>query len=188
MKIINVRGSNASGKSTAVKKYIEGYSQKVIELNGNYVTYVKEIDAYVIGRYDCTSPGCDRYKSFDDVFEQIVFLLKTEQPELIIYEGMLISKEFKRTYLLSRVAAKYGYEFYCVVLVRDFFNVIKLLEKRNNGREYNSANVMRTYESVLSCAQRLKEKGVRVVEVNPDHYKEDEMKKILEGVINGQRN
>ena len=185
MKIINVRGSNASGKSTTVKQFLDGHPQEVLELNGNYVTFASDMNAYVLGRYDCTSPGCDRYKSFDEVFDQILFLIKKKKPELIIYEGMLISKEFKRTYLLSRVAKLHGYEFYCIVLVRDFFNVIKLLEKRNNGKDYNSANVMRTYETVLSCSTRLKEKGVNVIEVDVDSYKENEMKNILEGVVNG---
>lgn len=182
--VINIRGCNGAGKSTIVKQFIDRYNTSIIEIDsGSVVSYVKSIDTYILGRYDVTSGGCDRYSSVEEVFSAVVGILKKYHPKAIVYEGAIYSTIFKSNYLLAKCVERYNGKFISVVLHREFSNIVRLIEDRNGGKNFNTANVLGKYEAVITSSKKLELAGVKTYNIDVDAIKKNNMGKILEKIM-----
>lgn len=186
--IINVRGSNASGKTTVVREFIKSYGDdaEIEQINGNIVTRCGK-DAYALGRYDKKNGGCDGYKGRDHVFAALDSVIIEKQPRIIIYEGLIYSKTVKMALDVAQTFARYGYRYKGIYLRCRFAEVIRRLEERNGGRKYNILSVKNTYDSCLSAYKSIKAKGLDIVRIDTDGYSFEDMKHILPDAIKDMR-
>lgn len=179
--IIQIIGTNASGKSTSVRKFIERYEDiqvlRTDNVHHSLYTLCDGGKAVVMGDYtdpNCTTPGCDRMSGQKEVLESISWVIKQYQPEVVIYEGILYGS-MKFILTMSSFAKRKGYEWVGIFLQRDFMSGIALLEKRNNGGDYNIANISSKYTQYDKNFLKCKKHGLNVVRFNPDEVEIDKM-------------
>lgn len=95
--LFNIRGTNGSGKSYALRKLMTGESSVTME--GAYkVTHYSDRNLYVIGSYDNACGGLDTVKKFEETNEMA---LKYIQLGNVAMEGILWSTVFKSSYELD---------------------------------------------------------------------------------------
>ena len=109
-----------------------------------------------------------------EVLESISWVIKQYQPEVVIYEGILYGS-MKFILTMSSFAKRKGYEWVGIFLQRDFMSGIALLEKRNNGGDYNIANISSKYTQYDKNFLKCKKHGLNVVRFNPDEVEIDKM-------------
>ena len=191
--ILNIRGCNASGKTTAVREYIKTFKDsQIININGHVFTRCSDT-IFALGRYDKKNGGCDGYKGGNYVIEAISTIIEKERPKLIIYEGMLYSKTFKFAYSVDLLFKERGYRYKGVYLYRPFPDIIKLLEARNNGANYDISHILNTHKANETSYKKLKDAGIDITKVDAGKIPLEEMKNIIKqidrtigGVKNGQ--
>lgn len=181
--IINIRGCNASGKSTTVRGFINSFADTEIEtIGGNEYTRCGA-DAYVLGRYNQTSGGCDRYDGKDHVMRAIKTIIEQRHPHIIVYEGMIYSKTAKMAQEIEDAYRQYGYSYKGVYLWCRFSEIIRRLELRNGGRPYNIASVKRTYDACYNSYKNIKAKGLDIIRINMENMSIDDMAQIIPQLI-----
>ena len=93
--VIQIKGSNASGKTTIVKQLIE-LSNNVRYLRWNngkvYATVMDDLKWVAVGLYDDKPMGgCDRLSTVDTVKRAIVDIIDDYPHYVVVFEGMMIS-------------------------------------------------------------------------------------------------
>lgn len=180
---MNVRGSNASGKTTAVRGFIDSFGDTAIEtIGGNECTRCGS-DAYVLGRYDKKNGGCDGYSGRDQVLRAIKAIIRQRHPSVIIYEGMIYSKTVKMARDVGEIFAIEGYRYKGIFLRCRFTEVIRRLEARNDGRPYDILSVKKTYDACYSTYKSIKAEGIDIVRIDTDGMGIDEMAQIIPDAI-----
>lgn len=107
-KVLDVRGTHGSGKSTLVRKILETYEAKAVTENGEHLGYyAAAIDCGVIARYTETGGGCDGIKTADEVVRRVK--LFHSRYRTTVFEGVLVSHTFSR---YARLADELGRENY----------------------------------------------------------------------------
>lgn len=176
---MNVRGSNASGKTTAVRGFIAGFEDTAIEtIDGNMVTRCGS-DAYVLGRYDRKNGGCDAYSGRDQVIQAIKTVIRQRHPRIIVYEGMIYSKTVKMARDVGEIFVREGYHYKGVYLRCRFAEVIRRLEARNDGRPYDILSVKKTYDACYSTFKSIQDSGMDIIRIDTDEIGIDEMAQII---------
>ena len=106
--IINIRGTSGSGKSTLIRRIMDCYETKMAvrrsdepkrkQPHGYILSRPKGRDCVIVGHYETPCGGCDTINGMDRIYQ-----LVREGAEAgydVIFEGLLISAEFNRTYAL----------------------------------------------------------------------------------------
>lgn len=105
--IINIRGTSGSGKTTLVRRIMEQFNGRLRIYTkdrkrpvGYLLTRPGKRSLFLVGHYETDCGGCDTITSVDRVYE-IVDQAKAAGHD-VLYEGLLISAEFRRTLALSQ--------------------------------------------------------------------------------------
>jgi thymidylate kinase len=106
--IVNIRGANASGKTTLVRQFIAHSAAAGLEVRLQDSTVVRghllshpalTLPIAVLGLYDASKySGCDKIKSADQIEEAVRSLAQSDglvDPH-VIFEGFRVSKSFSR--------------------------------------------------------------------------------------------
>lgn len=177
--IINPRGCNASGKTTVTRGYIEHFPKAHLEqINGAWVTKCSD-EVFVLGRYDKKNGGCDGYSGREQVIETISAIIDLCSPSVIVYEGMLYSTFSKIAIDIDKRFRPFGYRYQGIYLYRKFSSIIRLLETRNGGEEYNIANISSHYRSNENAYKTLRGAGLNIAKINADEFTLEEMREII---------
>ena len=183
-KVIQLRATNAMGKTTVIRQFINKYNlivDKINVLNDKvYVTHSKDNTLFILGKYNDKWGGCDNFKDKQQVFNTIVFLVKNYQPKYIIFEGLLYGKTFQFAYNLNNYLKRYNYKYKGIVLNSSFEFALERLKKRNNNSEINIEAFYNTWYSVLNSYKKLKQKNVDMELIDITSIKYEDMVKILE--------
>lgn len=193
MIVVQLRGCNASGKSTIVRQFVERnlLTIQTIDVKGEkiQITTNKDYSIVVLGRYDKEIGGCDLFKKgTKQVYGTIVHCIKNWQPKIIVYEGVILSTLTTFTRTVYNTVKAYGYKFVSLYLHRKFDNIIKLLEKRNGGASYNINNIISKYKGCFSSYKSCKKRGLPVKKIDVDGIKFEDMYKVLEDEISIAKN
>lgn len=182
-RIINIRGCNASGKTTTVREFIKQFPNAQIgQVAGSYVTRCTP-KIFVLGRYDKKNGGCDGYSGTAEVISAIDALIKTFHPEVIIYEGMLYSKTAKFAQDVANRFISAGYSWTGILLHRELKSIFSLLEARNGGARYDVRTIINTYNGCESSYKTLAARGMDIKRIDVDGLPFEQMKEILNGAI-----
>ena len=111
MTIVNLRGTSGSGKSTVIRRVMETYPMRVsVKREGRerpigYIcTWAKIPEGrrplFVLGHYETDCGGCDTIPEIQQVYD-MVREAATVYGMDVLYEGLLISAEFRRTHEMS---------------------------------------------------------------------------------------
>lgn len=183
-KIIQIRGANATGKTTAVRQFIEKHNLKLtfVSVKGKETPFYVSEDRniVVLGRYDKTTGGCDLFSGKSQVIAAIMYAVKTYGAETIVFEGFIYGKSFAFGHGLNGLSKILGYEYVGVVLSRDFNHTVELLTARNGGSYFSIENLRRTCTDVEKSYRKLKAAGVKMKNVNADSLPLEKMYTVLE--------
>src|SRR5271163_3831687 len=99
--ILNIRGTNGSGKSTVVRKLISHLGVVSVFRNekGKIWAYELGEKVYVLGKYETACGGLDTYKNFAQTRESIRKFVPLGN---IVCEGVLWSTVFKQSDEVAR--------------------------------------------------------------------------------------
>lgn len=186
-KLIQIRGANASGKTTAVRGLIEegNFDVLFVEIQGKNYPYTYDGKIAIAGRYDKNEcGGADAcIHSAEALQEYIVKLLKDLGPEAFILDAVMYGTTFKFGYELSVVCKKLGYEYIGLCFTQPFEETLRRIYGRNGGREINAESLLDKQNSSLKSFSKLKAAGVNVRLIDTSKIPKDEMKGIIKGVL-----
>lgn len=176
-KVINVRGTSGSGKSTVVRKIMELYPAKTrIMIPGRKqpLGYILNRappggrPLAVIGHYETACGGCDTIKFMDDVMARVRegnrFALD------VLFEGVLLSGEAKRFIDLWVD----GIPLQCLYLTTpidvciDSINTRRQAKHGDNAAPVNPTITTNRQKSIASARRRMDEVGIPSVDVSRD--------------------
>lgn len=191
--VINIRGSHSTGKTTAVRDFIKKHNNVKEETiyTGKYkskFTIINNDEIVVFGTYSSEGCcGCDKdCKGREHLLEMMSYTLKKIKPKYIIYEGILYGTTFKLAQDVHRLSKIYGYSWECILLYRPLSSLIKLIEERNKGADYDVLTVESRYKSSYTSTKKLKEAGYKTNIIQADKIEKENMYKILSEVIYGK--
>ena len=136
--IINIRGTNGSGKTWTVRQLINAYAATPI-MCGKYIEGYQCGGARVVGRYDRPSGGCDAIKTQDEVCN-LVRSYSAHGP--VIFEGLLVSGIFDRYRKLSSEYIDYRWVFLNTPLDICLGNISARRMQVGKSKEFDPVNVI----------------------------------------------
>lgn len=169
LNIVNIRGTNGSGKSTIPMKMIEAdRSTFILVDNGEEVaTVIPSYKTVAIGTYRRKTGGLDGIRStgrMKEVLEKVKYL------DLhILLEGILASTvfstyrdifyQFEQEHFITRKAVVYN-------ILPPFETVKERVRKRNGGKEVKWEQVEGKYRTVERNATKFRESGLTSIVVD----------------------
>lgn len=169
-KVLNVRGTHGSGKSTVVRRIKDLYqtiSPTILPGRGRPFGYncqgANYEPVYIPGHYETPTGGCDTISSIEDIFGSV--LTAAEAGISVLFEGIVAQHSATRLFELNSkhpvtvIVLKTTLEL-CIE------SVIGRRKERGQDGPFNPRNVEKEFKSVLSSTKRLKENGIKVLELD----------------------
>lgn len=185
-KVIQVRGANASGKSTVVGQFMLKREASIKRLKGRYPITEADDGRYVaLGEYyeGAAYPGIDSYRNRDAVFDAVFTAIDEYRPELIVYEGLISSTTRKMALDLRSKLSGSGYSYKAIWLQRSLEDSVRLMRKRSRGGVLSVDNLIKKMMIVDRSTKSLMLAGVDVRLVRTDDVKYEDMGAILEAEL-----
>lgn len=181
--VINVRGINASGKSTAVREWCIAHSLKpvAIRFQGQEYRVMTNGREYALGWYKpySESEGLDSMKSDKDEFKLFLhWFLRKYRPDVVVYEKQIWATTFKLTNEISCICRKYGYKFAAVLMQIGYEDALNRLYNRNGGKDTDFNNFDGRYKAVYTSARTIAEHGIPLFYVDSMKVRAEDMKEI----------
>lgn len=182
--VINVRGINASGKSTAVREFCRTFDLKPeqIQFQGNKYRVMTDGKKYVIGWYKpySDSEGCDSLDVDKEAFKRFLqHLIGGVRPELIVYEKQIWSTTYKLTGEIIDLSKAYGYNFLVVQMMIGYEDSLNRLFFRNGGKNVNLENFDTRFTGVQRSLKQLEKRNIFILYSDPLKIPIERMKEVL---------
>lgn len=182
-RIVQVRGTTGSGKTTAVRTAIAlagGGDTRPMRGNGTnqHVTVTPEFT--VLGDYNNPSAcvGCDRFDNREDLLH-VLRNTVASGAERILFEGMIYSHTYKLATDINRIAMQNGYEYSCVFLNVDFETALTRIFERNGGKPIKYDKLAEKILRFAVAREKIRASGIRCVDVAADTLDADEVGSIV---------
>lgn len=187
--VLQIRGSNATGKTTVVKGFIERNRLFKRSINirkfGECFYYSDCSNKYiVIGDYEKKNGGCDCLKGAEHVYCFLKEIIEAYEPEILIFEGFIYSTSAKFARVLNKELNKCGYKFKAIFLYRDFNDVIDKISIRNGGAKLNIESLYSSYNSAIKAYINLLKSGINIKRIDVTNYEFEDMKSLISEEIN----
>lgn len=171
--VLNVRGTSGSGKSTLIRGLLDRYPERepfYIEGRKRPLYYVlsgaKDLpDIAVVGHYETACGGCDTITHLDTILETVRKLAQTYP---VVFEGLLVSAEFKRTLALKDEHGLDLSVFHIEIPLEQCVESVnaRRREKNPDAPDVNPKGTENKWKVTRRTCERLREARVRVFEGN----------------------
>lgn len=187
--VIQLRGTNASGKSTAMRQYCaaRGLKPTWLDTSPKRTKIMSDGKISVLGWYQPYSiaEGCDAALSGRAQLLSALEALFKRGQEVVAFEGMIYSNTYLLPTRVDRLAKKYGYKFIACFLACSYTTELQRLMNRNGGKDIDFDNFdMKFYTSRKSFGKLL-QSGILCYEVDTDRTPIDDMGGVIEEAIRG---
>jgi len=175
--ILRVAGTFGSGKTTAMREFLNGYPGEVFMKANKIQGYKVKLDeaglqvpAYILGKYDNTCGGTDAIKTQAEIAEKI---MKAHPYGHVLYEGALVSASGLTGQVTQAVHAT-GCDVYAFLdtpLEVCIERVKKRRTEAGNDKEFDPKNLEDKFQSVINCYRNLRREGydVRLIDHTRPH-------------------
>ena len=175
--ILRVAGTFGSGKTTAVRKFLNDYDTTVLHANNKIAGYAVEAKSagiqkpiFILGKYDNVCGGTDAMKTQEDIATRI---LQAHPAGHVLYEGALVSASGLNG-AVTKAVHETGCDVYAFLDTPQDLCIQRVLGRRaaaGNDKEFNPKNLIQKYDSVIGCYKNLKKAGydVRVIDHKDPH-------------------
>lgn len=186
MKVIQLRGTNATGKTTTIRQFIErgAFEVRSIRIGKRDIEYHwdNERRIAIIGRYDqAMSGGVDGYITDKNLLrDTIIRMLREIKPEALLFEGIVYGVTFQFAYELARVlkAIKCDYVGICFLPPLDV--VFDRLAERNGNKEVDYMSVQSKWFTAERAYHKLRDNGINVKAIDTNKVPKAQMYRIIE--------
>lgn len=189
-KILNIRGGDGSGKTTAVWEYLKNHSfdYRSIVVGKRYKSELTVVDGgrvIICGAYDGTrGSGVDKYKGGKQLVPTIAKVIRTYYPDTVIYEGYVFSTVAGVNKKIAQMARDYGYQWVGIYLSLTLKEQESNLEERYNRTDYlDITKVEQQNEVIRRATRRMLQSGEAIRKVNISGYPKPKMAQIIEKEI-----
>lgn len=176
--ILRVAGTFGSGKTTAMRQFLNGYPSETLMSKGRIAGYRVDLQgvgikapAFVVGKYDNTCGGTDAIKTQAEIAEKI---LKAHPLGHVLYEGALVSASGLAGQVTQAIHAT-GCDVYAFLDTPVELCVERVKGRRlaaGNEKEFDPKNLIDKFESVVNCYRNLRKEGsfdVRLIDHTAPH-------------------
>lgn len=185
-KIIQLRGTNATGKTTACRQFVQSghFCVRSVPVHGKDIEYHydDERKIAVVGRYDQREcGGVDGYiKNKNFLRDSIVKIIKKERPDALIFEGVMYGVTFKFGAEIDIVSKKLGYHYVGICFFPPLDVALERLYSRNGGKEVNVKSFQDKHISAAKAYKKLRDNGTDVKIIDTSKIPLKDMKRIIE--------
>ena len=185
--LIQLRGVNASGKSTAVRQFIErnGLKPTYIQVQGKCSKIEANKQCAVVGWYipDSKAEGCDAHIDNKEHLKSVLNALMEKQYRIIIFEGLIYGMTFKLAYDINQACKKYGYKYRPLFLYCRYTQNLDRLMLRNGGNtSINFDTFDGKCESLKKSAIKMRDSGINTKFIDTTNIELEEMWKIVQEI------
>lgn len=185
---INVRGINASGKSTAVRQFCANNALKPNEIFFEGLNYrvMTGNGIMVIGWYKpfSNSEGCDSLKANKEQFKRFLdHVFQKLNPDIVLYEKQIWSTVYKLTREIAEIARNREYDFLALQMNISYQTALNRLLKRNGDKLKNLDNWDSRFYAVYNAKKNLLKKRIPLFQVDVEKIPEDEMGNTIKTAI-----
>lgn len=183
--VINVRGINASGKSTAVREFCRTFNLKPsqIQVRGKKYRVMTGGGKYVIGWYKPYSgafEGCDPMNIDKEDFKMLLkLIMEEERPDLIVYEKLIWSTTYKLTGEIIDLAKGFGYDFLAIQMMISYEDSLNRLFTRNAKKNVSIENFNNRFACVQRSLKKLEAKDIFILYSYSSKIPIDGMQEVL---------
>lgn len=176
--ILRVAGTFGSGKTTAVREFLNNYPCETLMSGGKIAGYVVDMSSaglsapvYVVGKYDNACGGTDAIKTQAEIAEKV---LKAHPLGHVLYEGALVSAS-GISGQVTQAVHETGCDVYAFLDTPQEVCIERVLGRRQaagNDKEFDPKNLVDKYVSVINCYRNLRKEGsydVRIIDHNNIH-------------------
>ncbi len=162
--VINIRGTNGSGKTHLVKRLIASHEAADVIENGRIIGHLLGKKLYVVGEYQeyAAHGGADGIKTSDEICRRVREFSKYGN---VIFEGVIVSTVYQRWADLS-IEIDQPWLWLCLDTTLE--QCYKNISYRNLGRLYNKELVDEKYKTVIRTAERAEKDGEWVLQLSND--------------------
>ena len=164
-KIIQLRGANGCGKTTAISQFIEHYGlgiDHIVVGNREYELYTN--GAYCViarRRKDGSFTGLDGIVENREVLVNLVVaILREKRPDVLVFEGLIYGLSYLLAQRLSDIGQKMGYEYKAICLYCPLPDMLQRIYGRNGGKKINEDAMLSKYNQNVSAFQKIKAAGI----------------------------
>lgn len=167
--IIQVRGTSGSGKSTAVRRFMETAEWTSEFRDGRknpYLYWTRDIPpgkVVVLGHYNSPCGGGDTIGSAAAIYDAIKEVIEGNGPIPIVVEGLLLSEDSK----WAKVLKEEGNEVVCLFLTTPLDQCLSQIEGRRkavgNEKPVNPKNTANRVGTIERARAKLTTAGVRCI-------------------------
>lgn len=185
-RVIQLRGTNATGKTTAIRQFINRgtFSVKEIPVAGRQIEYHWDAGRRIaiLGRYDqCMSGGIDGYITSKELLgSAILRIVKCIQPNALLFEGIVYGVTFQFAYDLNKALKRADADYVGICFIPPLDVALERLKDRNGGKPVDVGSVQNKWFTASRAYIKLKEAGVNVKVVDTSRIQKQEMWKIIE--------
>ena len=163
--ILRVAGTFGSGKTTAVRQFINTYPSEILKTNNKIAGYRLNLSEagifvplYVIGKYDNVCGGTDSINTQAEIADRI---MRAHQYGHVLYEGALVSASGLAGQVTQTIHPTECdvYAFLDTPKELCIERVIARRKSAGNDKEFNPKNLIDKFDSVVNCYKNLKNAG-----------------------------
>lgn len=170
--IINIRGTSGSGKSTIIRSVMSLFplvTQTRMDGRRQPTGYWlgSEADPRVVfipGHYETACGGCDTLPSYEVIFDMVRAAALTGRH--VIFEGLLVSEETKRTLALQEEVAPVLVVHLDTPVEKCLSSIVERRMAKGDDRPLKPDNTVNRVRTVQRCCDWLAERGVGVEKLN----------------------
>tara|TARA_R110000822_G_scaffold3488_3_gene15282 strand:+ start:1770 stop:2348 length:579 start_codon:yes stop_codon:yes gene_type:complete len=170
--ILRLSGTFGSGKTTAVRKFIEDYpsetlmgGKKIMGYRIDLTSLDVEKPLFIVGKYDNVCGGTDSINTQLEVAERII---KAHALGHVLYEGALVSASGLGG-KVTQITEETGCTVYAFLDTPQDKCIDRVINRRltaGNTKEFDPKNLVAKFGGVTACRQHVTEAGFRVVDVD----------------------
>ena len=164
--IVQLRGCNACGKSTAMKQYAfeNGLREKLLNIHGEKQWVMVNGTTAVIGKYQQQSNhgGLDQYKGKQHFYNTLCTLMSGGY-KTICFESYMLSKTQRFCEELNAFAKKNGWEYIAVLMDIGYTTELSRLFERNGGAEIDMDKFDQGRMKIYRVQNNLRKKGIKTM-------------------------
>jgi len=163
--ILRVAGTFGSGKTTAVREFLNGYPCEAL-MRGNKIAGYRldmseagiTVPLFVIGKYDNTCGGTDAINTQAEIADRIT---KAHPLGHVLYEGALVSASGLAGQVTQAIHGT-GCDVYAFLDTPQDLCIERVKGRRlaaGNEKEFDPKNLIDKFESVANCYRNLRNEG-----------------------------
>lgn len=166
MKVIQICGTNGTGKTTLVKGLLTtgNFLRMELPIDGEAKEWWYDGQVAVIGRYaqnNCCGVDAGKY-SGEQLLKVLDTILAVYGPTAVVFEDVRFGGSYSFKVRARDCASRYGYEYIAIALTASLKTVSERVINRSGNESVNFDNMLSKAKCVIRSTQKIKNDGSNV--------------------------